>query len=203
MSDQRSPRPDPLWILDLTQTRAAAVIAAIRPAELHLPTPCDEWDVLDVINKMVASTLVFAAFGRREEPDPELDLIEPKHIVGNDPLGAFETAAAACRAAWRAEGALDGNALSTIGEVPAKGVLHGRIFDTSILTWDLSRATGVPHGIDEIQASYVTRIARAVVPTVRSMDAARYKDSIDVGPDDPVAEMVAVTGRDPDWTPPR
>jgi uncharacterized protein (TIGR03086 family) len=195
-------RHDPLWILDLAQTRAAAVIATIRPNQLDLPTPCDEWDVRDILNKMVASTLMFTSFARREQPDPELDLIHPKPIIGDDPLGAFEAAAAASRAAWRADGAVEGMALSTVGEAPAKAVMHARIFDTTILSWDIATATGVAHGIDETQATYVTRIARALVPLVRSNSQERYKEAVELDPAaDPVAELIAVTGRDPRWTP--
>jgi uncharacterized protein (TIGR03086 family) len=202
VSDDKPARPHPLTILDLAQTRAAAVIAAIAPDQLPLPTPCDEWSVADVINKMVASTLLFSAFGSRTEPDPTLDLVHPKHIIGDDPLGAYQTAAAGCRAAWRADGALDGTAPSTIGEAPAKAVLHARIFDTTILSWDIATATGVAHGIEEVQATYVTRIARALVPAVRSHNAARYKPALELDGADPVAELIGITGRDPAWTPP-
>ena len=194
-------RPHPLHILDLSQTRAAAVIAGVRPDQLHLPTPCDEWDVADVINKMVASTMVFTAFGNRETPDPTLDLINPKPIVGDDPLGAFQQAAAECRAAWRAEGALDGNAPSTIGDAPAKAVLHARIFDTTVLSWDIAAATGQDHLIDDVQAAYVLRIAKALVPAVRSKSPERYKDGGLVDTELPlVTQLIATTGRDPNYS---
>lgn len=193
-------RPDPLRILDLAQTRAAAVIAAIEPDQLDLPTPCDEWSVRDVINKMVASTRLFTLFGRREPADPSLDLIHPKELIGDDPLGAFQHEAAACRAAWRTPGALDGLAPSTIGEAKAKAVLHARIFDTTVLSWDIARATGVPHGIDDEQAGYVLRIARALVPAVRAHNAARYKDEVEANENAPlVDQLIATTGRDPNW----
>jgi len=48
--------------------------------QLELSTPCDDWTVRDVINKVVASTHVFTSFGRREPPDPTLDLIDPKEL---------------------------------------------------------------------------------------------------------------------------
>lgn len=195
-------RADPLRILDLAQTRASAVIAAIREEQLDLPTPCDEWSVRDVINKMVASTIVFTSFGRREPADPNLDLVHPKEIIGPDPLGSFLAAAAACREAWRAPGALDGMAPSTIGEAKAKAVLHARVFDTTILSWDLARACGVDHGIDDEQAAYVLRIAQALVPAVRSVNRARYKDAVELTDAAPlVDQMIAATGRDPAWRP--
>lgn len=189
-------------MLDLAQTGAAAVIAQIHPGDLGRPTPCDEWSVLDIINKMTASTIVFTAFGLREQPREDLDLVHPKHIVGDDPVGAYLEAAAACRAAWRAPGALDGMALSTIGEAKARAVLNARIFDTTILTWDLARASSTNEPITDELATYVLRVALALVPAVRSHNEARYKPASDLGPDAPVVDrLVAATGRDPHWTP--
>lgn len=195
-------RPDPLRILDLAQTTAAAVIARISPDQLDLPTPCDEWSVRDIINKMVASTRVFTSFGLREKPDPTLDLVHPKEIIGDDPLGAFWTDALACRDAWRVPGALDGMAPSTIGEAKARAVLNARIFDTTVLTWDIATACGLPHGIDDELATYVLRVAKALVPAVRAKNAARYKDAVEVDHTaSPLIDLIATTGRDPEWMP--
>ena len=68
-------RVNPLWVLDLAQMRASVVIAQIAPSDLDRPTPCSEWSVRDIVNKLVASTLVFSAFGLRQAPDPSLDLV--------------------------------------------------------------------------------------------------------------------------------
>ncbi len=197
------PRPDTLRILDLAQTTAAAVIARVDQDDLERPTPCDEWSVRNVIDKMTASTMVFTSFGLREPADPTLDLVHPRDVIGEDPLGAYQEAASACRAAWRRPGALEGMAPSTIGEAKARAVLNARIFDTTILTWDVATACGVPHGIDDELASYVLRVARALVPAVRSHNEARYKPPVELDDDVPVVErLIAATGRDLAWQPP-
>ena len=162
------PRPDHLRMLDECQTTAAAIIARTGPDDWARPTPCDQWSVIDVVNKMTASTLLFTAFGARAEPDPTLDLVHPKHIVGDDPLGVYLGAAMACRDAWRQDGALEGMAPSTIGEAKARAVLNARIFDTTILSWDIATGCGLPFVISDELAGYVLRIARALVPAVRS-----------------------------------
>ena len=195
-------RPDTLHMLDLAQTGSAWVIAQIDRSDLSRPTPCDEWSVLDIVNKLTASTLVFTSFGLRQEPDPDLDLVNPKHIVGEDPLGAYLHASALCREAWRQPGALEGMALSTIGEAKARAVLNARIFDTTILTWDLAAACSIDHPITDELAGYVLRIAEALVPAVRAHNEARYKPPEDLGPTAPVVDrLIAATGRDPSWTP--
>ncbi|MEE2682622.1 MAG: TIGR03086 family metal-binding protein [Actinomycetota bacterium] len=192
--------PDPLRILDLAQTRASAVIAAIQTEQLDFPTPCDKWSVRDVINKLVASTLLFTSFGLREEGDPNLDLINPKELIGDDPVGIYNHAASLCREAWRSPGALDGMATSTIGEAKARSVLNARIFDTTILSWDISRACNGPNLIDEEQATYVLRVAEALVPAVRSHSSERYKTAVSTGDNASVLEkLIAATGRDPLW----
>jgi uncharacterized protein (TIGR03086 family) len=199
MTDERL---TPLGALDQAQTGAAALIARIRPAHWGLPTPCDEWTVRDIVNKMVASTITFTAFARRARPDPAYDLVHPPELVGDDPLGVFLAAAVDCRDAWRAPGSLEGNAPSTVGEFPATAVLNARIFDTTILTWDVARATGSDHGIGDALAAYVLRVARALVPNVRRVSPDRYKDAVAVDGSGPlVDQMVAATGRDPSWRP--
>ena len=55
------------------------MIASVSREQMFLPTPCDLWDVKDVINKLVASTRLFTGFGLRQPPDHSLDLINPKH----------------------------------------------------------------------------------------------------------------------------
>jgi uncharacterized protein (TIGR03086 family) len=194
---------DPLRILDLAQTRMAAVIAAVREDQWALPTPCDEWSVRDIVNKCVASTRTFTAFAERRRPDPPYDLVHPAEIIGDDPLGVFLADAADCRAAWRRPGALEGTAPSTVGEFPAKAVLNARIFDTTILSWDVAVACGIPVAIDDEHAAYVLRVAQALVRNVRAVNPARYKDPRTMGEAAPLVEqMIAATGRDPHWTPP-
>lgn len=194
--------PDPLLVLDLAQTRAAAVIAAVGPEDWSRPTPCPEWSVRHIVNKLVASTWTFTSFAERRRPDPPWDLVNPVEVLGNDPLGVYLAAAADCRSAWRRPGAMEGNAPSTIGEFPAKAVINARIFDTTVLAWDVATACGVAHGIDEVQAGYVLRVARALVPAVRQNNPARFRQPAD--PDDGrplVEQMISATGRDPHWQP--
>lgn len=67
---------DPLRLLDLAQTRTSAVIAALGLDDWARPTPCPEWSVRDIVNKMVASTWTFTAFAERRRPQPPWDLVE-------------------------------------------------------------------------------------------------------------------------------
>ena len=66
---------------------------AIEPEDWDRPTPCSEWSVRDIVNKMVASTWTFTAFARRERPEPPWDLVHPAEVLGDDPLGTYLDAA--------------------------------------------------------------------------------------------------------------
>lgn len=93
-------------------------------------------------------------------------------------------------------------ATSTIGEAKARSVLNARIFDTTVLSWDISKACSVAYPIDDEQAKYVLRVANALVPAVRSHNSARYKDPVSISDDSSNLEkMISVTGRDPNWAP--
>ena len=123
-------------------------------------------------------------------------------VLGDDPLGVYLAAAADCGTAWRRPGAMEGNAPSTIGDFPAKAVINARIFDTTVLTWDVATACGVAHGIDDLQAAYVLRVARALVPALRQHNPGRFQQPSDPDDDRPLVEqMIAATGRDSSWRP--
>lgn len=196
-------RLDPLEALDRAQAAATAVIARIGSNDWNRPTPCDDWSVRDIANKLVASTWMFTAFARRTPLDPPHDLVDPVEVLGDDPVATYTRAATECARAWHAQGALDGTAPSTVGEFPATAVLNARIFDTTILTWDIARATAQLDPIDEDLAAYVLRVAKALVPNVRRVSPERYKDAPDVDTTATIVEqMIAATGRDPHWSPP-
>ena len=95
---------------------------------------------------------------------------------------------------------MDGLATSTIGEAKAKAVLNARIFDTTVLTWDISQACDVDHHIDEEQAGYVLFVAERLVPAVRTQSPERYKEEVigEAGTTT-VDKLIGVTGRNPNW----
>ena len=53
---------------------------------------------------------------------------------------------------------------------------------------------------DEL-ATYVLRVAQALVPAVRAHNEARYKQPVELGETEAmVVRLVAATGRNPAWT---
>ena len=74
-------RLEPLVALDLAQTGAAWLIAHLTDADWHRPTPCDEWSVRDIVNKMTASTLDVR---RVRPPGAARSAVRPRPPTGAD-----------------------------------------------------------------------------------------------------------------------
>lgn len=205
-SERPVPAMDPLQLLDTAQDRAAAAVAQVRADQLAWPTPCAGWDVRTCLNKLVTSTRYWVVSLTEGRDDPMLDLGNPPALIGDDPLGVYRAAATACRAAFDQDGIL-----TTIMPAPVPGlVLTGeqmlgvRIFDTTVITWDLARSIGAPHGIDAAQADFAHAVAGVVIPLVAgASDRQRFQAGADPNSfADPVERLVAATGRDPHWQAP-
>lgn len=117
----------------------STVIAKVRPTQAHLPTPCTDWDVDQLINHVVAEVTRFAestATGHRGD------------VPGADWSGEFRRAAAALLAAWRSPGALTRTTRLPGGEVPATWALGQQVTELAVHAWDIAAATGQPTDLD-------------------------------------------------------
>ena len=76
---------------------ADGVIRGIAPDQYAAPTPCDEWDVRELVNHLVFGNWMFAraASGERVRVDDD-DLPD---MLGDDPVTAFRDSADAAVAA--------------------------------------------------------------------------------------------------------
>jgi uncharacterized protein (TIGR03086 family) len=83
-----------------------AVLAGVRPAQWHDPTPCSEWNVYKLLSHIVRENLwvpdlmagnTIAAVGDRFEGD----------VLGADPLGAYQASAGTAAEAFERPGALE------------------------------------------------------------------------------------------------
>jgi uncharacterized protein (TIGR03086 family) len=172
--------------LDRSFASTRAVVANITPEQFTLPTPCSEWDVrallahtVGVINGFQATAAKLPAAGRDDRPD-----------VSHDPLGEYDQATSATLAAWRAPGALDGEATLSVGfTLPAQVAAGINAFDCLVHGWDLRRALGEENPeLDPELASQAYEIATVIVtPETRSGGV--------FGPEVPVAEDASPTAR--------
>lgn len=114
-----------------------ALVAAVRPEDLALPTPCAGWTVRQLLDHMVWENLMTASVA---EGTPRTD--HGADHLGDDHLAAFGDAARAALAAFTADGMLH----RTYGPYKAPGAMLVQQVVVELLAhgWDLARATGAP-----------------------------------------------------------
>lgn len=172
------------------------VVHEIHEDQWPHPTPCSEWSVQDVLNHMVSEQL-WAPWLLRKYTLAEVGDRFDGWLLGDDPMTAWEQAAAVARAAWIAPGALEGEVYVTSGQIPAETYGWQMTTDLAVHAWDLAAAIGAENPIDD-------DVARALLAELEPQvgdwqDAGIFAPPVPVAEDAPPAtRLVALLGRDPD-----
>ena len=195
-------------VLDRYRRRAVDFerkVAAVRPDEWLNPSPCETWNVRDVVDHVVSMHgYMVGAAGREPSAAPS---------VAQDPLAAFRAARA------DAEAVLDDPVLAAIEcDTPNGRMTLERQIDEVTSDdlpqhgWDLARATGQDDTIDardvERLWSITTAIASELMEKYRTPGV--FGPGIEVfGPEVEVPDraplqhrLLGLIGRDPAWAPP-
>jgi uncharacterized protein (TIGR03086 family) len=177
--------PSEIDLLESVLTETEAAIAAVRPGQEHLPTPCTELDVARIVDHLVGWAGSFAArlIGSPVTGGPN------DYRVGADPATEFQQAARTIVSAYR-EGGEQAQKLPA-GFLIMEFLVHG---------WDLATATGR-------SVSYRPAAADLGLATGRQMLQPEYRGpgktfgyEVEVSDDaGPVDRLVAFLGRDPGW----
>ncbi len=124
---------DPLVFHRDALSVAQGVVDAIVPGQFDLPTPCDQWNVRQVLEHMIGGN-------RRIAGNPPA---EGEDVIGSDLSAAYAASAAGAAATFEAAGGLDRTYKLLIGEVSGHIAVQARAGDQLAHTWDLARATGM------------------------------------------------------------
>ncbi|MFI1159861.1 TIGR03086 family metal-binding protein [Streptomyces sioyaensis] len=185
---------DPDRVLDAYEqvTRdVMALVAAVRPGDLALPTPCAGWTVRQLLDHMVWENLMATSIA---EDAPRTD--HTADHLGDDPLAAYADSARAALAAFTGSGMLH----RTYGPYEAPGAMLVQQVVVELLAhgWDLARATGAPTVLAPEVAEETLAAAR------RLYGAAPRTAGSSFGPERPAPagasaadRLAAFLGRDP------
>ncbi|MFK0266516.1 TIGR03086 family metal-binding protein [Streptomyces angustmyceticus] len=168
-----------------------ALVAAVPPEDLALPTPCAGWNVRQLLDHMVWENLMAASIAEgTPRDDPAAD-----HL-GDDHRAAFEDSARAALAAFTGSGMLH----RTFGPYEAPGAMLVQQVVVELLAhgWDLARATGAP-------TAPATRVAEETLAAARRIyGGAPRTEGASFAPERPVPpgasatdRLAAFLGRDP------
>ena len=123
------------------------VVAGIGPGQWSLPTPCDDWDVRQLVNHVVAGNLWAAELAAGSTIEAVGDRLDGD-VLGDDVLAAYDASAAAASAAFSAPGAMEAPCAVSYGPVPGEVYAGHRFIDVLIHGWDAAAATGQDTRLD-------------------------------------------------------
>jgi uncharacterized protein (TIGR03086 family) len=152
---------DILEQLDGAATATSTVATGVQPDQLAKRTPCDQWNVQELMNHLTSSLQYFAARAEGKEatmPQPASPATLQETIDG------LVAAANAAAAGWKQPGALQRKAASPFGEVTGEFMANITLTEMLMHGWDLARATGQVMSIDSRTAEAMLTAAKANLP---------------------------------------
>ena len=190
---------DPRADLDLAVDQVLRLVAAVRPADLDRPTPCEEFDVRHLLGHLLGVLGRIAHVGSGGHP---FDVPTTVLDVEDDAWAArCEGAAAGMRAVWADDAVLDAVLHLPFGDVPGRGAAMAYTEELTAHAWDLASALGRRDVLDPVLGEVALAAATRFIP-----DADRGR--IPFGPvvavpagAGPYERLAGWLGRDPSWTP--
>ncbi|MGW6498827.1 TIGR03086 family metal-binding protein [Nonomuraea angiospora] len=188
-------------ILDGSHEALRRVVGAVPAGAWHLPTPCADWDVTQVLQHAVGDQIGFAS-ALTGEPGPTFNPFEPSGEPEADPSAFTEDALARSARAWAG---VDRDAAEVPTPVPPHKMSPWSgstacALDAAVHAWDIAVATGQASPLTPELAGPLLKVAMEIVEPLRAWGA--YAPALDSEPgDDDVAALLRYLGRDPRWTP--
>ncbi len=117
---------------------------------------------------------------------------------GDDPIAAYEWAADEAMREWEAPGALNKSLQLPFGPTPAAMAITIFTSDQAIHAWDLAKALGRPHQIDEALATQTLEMMHRLLRPEMRGPSGGFAEAQPVPDDAPVQDrMLAFSGRRP------
>jgi len=181
---------DDITALERAYDDLTRVVSHLGSGELAVPTRCPEWDVRGLLNHTLGTAVMFTLANTGQAAGEDAG-----DLVGDDPAGALARTSAANLAAWRVEGALDGERSYPWGTLPAAAGLLGNIGEVALHSWDLATATGQDAYIDpDVAQAVYDFYSRIPMDHMRAKGA--YGAEISVPASAPVQErLLGLLGR--------
>ena len=73
--------------------------------------------------------------------------------------------------------------------------LEPAFYDSTVHTWDLSQATGVPHNLDDELCSAALATLKSIEESANMRSSMVFAAALDSDTDDPLSQLIAYTGR--------
>jgi uncharacterized protein (TIGR03086 family) len=143
--------------LEMALNSTLAILTKVQPADLDAPTPCESWNVRELINHFIGTARWWAGVLAGEGGDTEADYAD------GDFVAAYEESIRIALAAFAADGVPDRMVRLPFGEFPGAAVRGMAALDQFAHGWDLARAIGYPTDLDPDLAGQLLESARMAI----------------------------------------
>ncbi|MDQ1395298.1 MAG: hypothetical protein QOG64_557 [Acidimicrobiaceae bacterium] len=123
------------------------VVAGIDSSQLANPTPCEEWNVGELLNHVVSGNWWAAELGAGRTIEEVGDRLDGD-VLGDDARAAYDASVEPAAAVFEMPGALEAPCAVSYGPVPGSVYAGHRFLDVLIHGWDLAVATGQDTTLD-------------------------------------------------------
>lgn len=185
--------------LDTSLDLLTSSVAGLRPEDLTRPTPCSDWNVMQVVQHAAGDQLGYAST-LTGGPGPTYNPFAPSGDTGVDAPALVAEAVAASSAAWAGVPA-DSAPIETplpLGPLDAELASHACALDAAVHAWDIAVATGRPSPLTDDLSATLLASAQSFVEPLRAF---AYAPALAAEPgDSPTDALLRYLGRDPRWT---
>ncbi|MFG2292528.1 TIGR03086 family metal-binding protein [Streptomyces sp. NPDC048603] len=169
-------------------------VHAVREDQWGAPTPCTEWNVRDLVNHVTGEQLWIPPLLTEGRTVEDVGDALSGDLLGEDPVDAWDRAAAAARAAFVAPGALDRTVKLSYGPALGSAYCSELTADCVVHTWDLSRGIGAD---DRLPDDLVEFTIKEVMPYADGLAAGGlFAPPVEVPPGaDAQTRLLGMVGR--------
>lgn len=177
--------------------RFTAVAHQVTRDAWAAPTPCADWNVRALLRHVTSEQLWAPHLLRGERLEDVGDDFDGD-VLGIDPIGSWTSAIAGALDAWRSVDSPDAPVYVTAGRITVHEYASQMLVDLVVHAWDLACGVGVRAESDD--GAVAVALAYTEPRTESGHPDSMFAAPVDTESDDPVERLVALTGRDPDWT---
>ncbi|WP_432014130.1 TIGR03086 family metal-binding protein [Streptomyces cucumeris] len=188
-------------VLEAAHQALRGAIQEIPIADWGLPTPCEGWNVAQVLLHAAGDQQAYAA-SLTEGPGPAYNPFEPATAFDGAPEDVLEPALTGAAEAWAG---VEHDAAEVSVPIPpmkmaAELGVSACALDAAVHAWDIAVATGQPSPLTAELARPLLTAARQLVEPLRGFAFGPALPAEEG--DDDVAALLRYLGRRPDWSPP-
>jgi uncharacterized protein (TIGR03086 family) len=171
------------------------IIDGVPRDRWHAPTPCSEWDAMQVANHIIGENLWAAELVQGKTVDQVGDKLDGD-LTEDDPAAAYRRSVAVAQVVVEAPGAAEATCHLSFGDYSGADYASQLFMDTLIHGWDIAKGTGQDTDLDAELVSACLPIAQGLTRQFRG--AGVFGEDLSAEADrDPQTKLLALVGRRP------